>query len=671
MRKFLFLITLLSVLQGMAQDFKYGRVSKEELEEKVHPKFPDANAAILFRDNYSHFNYNDQDGFILVTEVQERIKIYNTDGFKNATKRIKLYKGSKDEENVSGLYGVTYTLENGKVKETKLDKDGIFKEEQDKYSNVLKFTMPNLSAGAVIEYKYTVHSPYLGNLDEVRFQERIPLNKAEARYYFPEYFGFKMHSRGSHSVDIDKSSSTRKINLGSTFKRSSNGGFTGTTSKVQNRSLDFMEEIYMLGAKDVPPMKEESFSGNLDNYLTAVKFELSYIHYPNQPFEYVSSTWEDVAKTIYDSPSFGGELSRSGYFDDALAPLLKTAKTAEAKINLIYEFVKQHMTWNSYIGIYTEEGLKQAYKKQSGNVADINLMLVAMLRHAGLEANPVLISSKSNGIPLFPTRNGFNYVVASVDSGDSRLLLDATSKQGEIDMLEQHLINWNGRLIREDGTSEWTSLLTTKPSTENIIVNIDLKEDLTVTAHAKNRFIGYSAMDYRNAFRGLSQEETRTKLEAMNNGIELSDIELVNLNALYEPVSLSYSFEPLTSLEQVGNKIIISPLFHLAMTENPFKGAERKYPIDFKYPRKERYIISIVIPEGYQVESLPESTVVNLFDGMGKFSYYLKENLGMIQLICEQAMNTAMMSPDMYTELKNYYTMIVEKEQEKIILSKI
>lgn len=657
--------------QSEAQDFKYGRVSKAELQEKVHPIFPEANAAILYRDNYSHFAYSKQSGFSLISEFHERVKIYSSEGFKNATKKIVLYKSGNSEENITGLRAVTYNLVNGKIDETKLDNDAIFEEEQSKYRDAVKFTMPDLKEGTVIEYKYTVRSPFLGNLNKVRFQERVPVNKAKARYYFPEYFVFKMHKKGWHKLTINESKKSQKLNLGTTIKRSGGNGFSAVQSTARSRTVDLMENTYEISASNVPPMIEESFSGNIDNYLTAVIFELSYIKYPREPLEYVSSTWEDVAKTIYDSDAFGDELRRSNYFDDDIDAVLAQASSKEEKMKGVFEFVKRRMAWNGYTGYYAEEGLKDAYKKQSGNTADINLMLVAMLRYAGFDANPVLISTKSHGIPVFPTRNGFNYVVAAVEGQGARVLMDATNKQGLVNMLEDHLLNWNGRLLREDGTSEWTTLLSSKTAMQNFIVNVDLGEDLESTGLAKSRFSGYTAMDYRKNFHGLSAEETRAKLEKLNKGVELADITLSNLDELYEPVSLSYSFEPITAVEQVADKIIISPLFHLVMTENPFKSEERTYPIDFTYPRKKRYIITIAIPDGYKVESLPESVIVNLFDTMGKFSYRVKKSPMGIQVFCEHAINTPMLGADKYQELKQFYEMILEKEQEKVVLSKI
>jgi hypothetical protein len=67
----------------------------------------------------------------------------------------------------------------------------------------------------------------------------------------------------------------------------------------------------------------------------------------------------------------------------------------------------------------------KAYKDKTGNVAEINLMLTAMLRY-GLNANPVLVSTRSNGIAMFPNRTAFNYVIAAVENGGNYTLLDAS-----------------------------------------------------------------------------------------------------------------------------------------------------------------------------------------------------------------------------------------------------
>jgi hypothetical protein len=51
-----------------------------------------------------------------------------------------------------------------------------------------------------------------------------------------------------------------------------------------------------------------------------------------------------------------------------------------------------------------------------------------MLRYGGLEANTVLVSTRSNGIAAFPNSMAYNYVIAAVETPSGRVLLDASDK---------------------------------------------------------------------------------------------------------------------------------------------------------------------------------------------------------------------------------------------------
>ena len=125
------------------------------------------------------------------------------------------------------------------------------------------------------------------------------------------------------------------------------------------------------------------------------------------------------------------------------------------------------------------------------------------------------------------------------------------------------------------------------------------------------------------------------------------------------------------SLEQIGGKVYFSPMFYLATLENPFTAEERTYPIDYVYTRKNRYIISIDIPEGYQIESLPESAAVSLSDDMGSFVYRISQVASKIQLSIELAINTPLIGPDYYQDTKKFYDIVIAKENEKVVLTKV
>ena len=147
----------------------------------------------------------------------------------------------------------------------------------------------------------------------------------------------------------------------------------------------------------------------------------------------------------------------------------KVPNNFEDLINLNDNLYK--IKWNNYYSYGCDNGVKKAYKEKTGNIADINLMLTSMLRYAGLVANPALVSTRSNGIAFFANRTAFNYVIAAVETDTGNILLDASYKYSTPNILPLRALNWQGRLIRKDGTSEAVDLMPEKLSNDNIFVN--------------------------------------------------------------------------------------------------------------------------------------------------------------------------------------------------------
>ena len=665
--RILLLFLFINVSFIYAQDFRFGKVSEEELSQKQHSLDPEADAAILYRDESTRFEYNQDTGFFILTEVFERVKIYNSEGYYRATKQVVLYQGNQGEEEVNSIKGVTYNLRDGNIDETKLKKDGIFKEERSKNYDILKFTMPDIQDGCVIEYKYVFKTPFLSNLNEISLQDEIPLNKADVRFAVPEYFGLNKYQKGWLQIDVKEDRRDRSIPY---RYRQESRAFGGGDKTIRTK-IDFIENIYNISVADVPAIKEEVYSGNINNYKSGVKFELSYTKYPGEPITAISSTWEDVSKTIYNSRAFGQELESSRYYDEDADALLDGISSPEEKIFKVFEFVKNKMTWNRYFGMYTDEGVKEAYKKGSGNTADINLILVSILRYAGVEANPVILSTKENGIPLFPTRDGFNYVIAAVELDGQLMLMDATNKLGEVNLLEEELLNWNGRLIKENGLSSWVGLNPKKHAEQITMLNVEIDEAMQATGKVQSRLSGNKALNYRADMGRRDDDEKRKKLEEMYTGCEIYEVEMKNMEIPYKPVAVSYDFESINGVEEIDDKIYFSPLFHFAVVENPFKADERQYPIDYNYPRKDKYIVSIEMPEGYKIEYIPENAGLTLSEEMGTFQYIISQVGTKIQLSMETSINTPLIAPQYYEDLKKFYDLMISKENEKIVLSKI
>lgn len=251
--------------------------------------------------------------------------------------------------------------------------------------------------------------------------------------------------------------SAKVKSVSSTSKERTEGNIT--TTSFSNNQFSYNETTSVYTLENIPALKDESYVNNIKNYTAMIEHELTSIQYPNQPVKNLSTTWENVVKTIYDSDSFGGELNKTGYFDNDVTALLNGLNSSEEKIAAIFNFVKSRMNWNDFFGYSCNDGVRKAYLDKVGNVAEINLMLTAMFRFAGLEANPIVLSSRGNGISLFPSRTAFDYVVSGIELNGQIILFDATSKNALPNILPIHDLNWFGRLIRKDGSSVQVDLM--------------------------------------------------------------------------------------------------------------------------------------------------------------------------------------------------------------------
>ena len=513
-----------------AQKFELGKVSIEELNEKSHPKDTSAVAAVLFDKGEVQFEYSQTDGFTVHTTVKKRIKIYKKEGYDWANKSVEYYLGGNGlNETVSFSDVVSYNLVAGKIEKTKIKSDGIFDEKINRYWGRKKITIPNVKVGSIIEYEYTIKSPRISELKEWAFQNSIPVNYSEFKTYIPEYFIYNPYQKGYvfPKVSVEKEKKTITIKTKERDLIRVSGGTT-----FSNDNIDYTQNKTTYLAENMPAMKQESYVNNIDNYTSSISHELSMTKYPNSVPKAYSTSWETVVKTIYDYDDFGPELNKTGYFEEDIKTLIANLNTQDEKIAAIFQYVKSRVKWDNYLGYSCNDGVKTAYKNKTGNVAEINLMLTAMLRYAGIEANPILVSTRSNGIAFFPSRTAFNYVIAGVEVSNNLILLDATDKFSVPNVLPLRDLNWFGRLIRKDGTSSEVDLMPKTVSRESSNLSFSLNSDGTVSGKIKNQFSNNNALDFRTKNSGTVQETYLENLENKNNNMEITEYVRENENDL-------------------------------------------------------------------------------------------------------------------------------------------
>ncbi|MCL8009040.1 transglutaminase [Gelidibacter japonicus] len=668
MKKITYLLIVLAFNWTYAQDYRFGKVSKDELQETVYPGDPEANAAVLYLNQKTYYNFMQNEGFVQVTEVYKRIKIYNKDGYDWATEEIQLRDAGSKGESVSNLKAVTYTLENGKIEETKLKKDGIFDEKNNKYWKTSKFTMPNIKDGCVIEFEYKIISPYI-SIGDINLQYGIPIKELDMYVRIPEFYNFNryVNPRAVYIPKINESQVNRTEEIRSKSREA--GGVSATT--FSSRKWEFRENKTEIKLSNIPALRSESFVSNLNTYRTKLIWEYAFSKDPGGQITNYASTWDDVTKTIFNDKDFGAQLNQTNYFEQDVSALIDGVTNDSEKINLIYNFVKSKVKWNDYNGYTTDNGVRKAYKDGVGNVADINLMLTAMLRYAKINANPMLISTRSNDIPLFPATGSFNYVVAAVEVLNDVIILDATDKYATPNVLPVRAINWQGRIIRESGSSAWFDLKPKEVVKENTFLSAKINDDLSIEGKVRGYMTSFAAKNFRSKYQNFNAEEKLMAIEKDKGEIEVSNYEITDMENVDNPIIYVYDYNLKSGIEQIGDKVFLTPMLFFAPKENPFKQDKREYPIDFVYSFNDKYTINVMIPDGYMVESMPESSVVQFQENAGEFKYIAKLNGKMLQFLVTMDINQSFILPTEYTNFRQFYQLMTEKQTEKVVLKKI
>ena len=641
---YILLVSLFLVQHVFSQEIEFGKVSKKELLEKYYDKDSSANAAFLYKYRNTYYGANAV-SVELVTEIHERIKIYNKEGFDHATIDVTLFKNRSNNERISKIKAYTFNLENDKIVKTKLEKDQIFDSEYSYNYDQVKFTMPNVKEGSVIDIQYKIISPFYFMIDELKLQSDIPIKVIEADIKTPDGYNFSTKTKG-------------------------NVRFYPKRSKERSPALDMNMEVHSYSLNDVPALKEEIFVDNINNYRAGVLFELISIVTPTIN-RYYAQSWGDVAKTIGNDDDYKNQLDKTNSFDDILDELIAKNESKMDKMKSIFKYVKDNIHWNGIDGKQFHNGIRKALKEKEGNAADLNLTLVAMLRYAGIDANPLIISTKENLVPIFPTVDRLNYVLAYAVIDDEQYFLDATDEFSDINVLPLKDYNWQGILV-DNNKMVWKKVGINEPETgaSQYMLNASINEDGVLEGKLMSRFTNHAAYKFRKNFKNQDLDAFLTTKEESLENIEIQNYKAENTDVYEGYVSESYDFYKETGADIINDKIYITPSLFLKSIENPFKLDEREFPIDFGYPIKDQYMINITIPDGYIVESSPEPIMLQLPEKLGEFTFIPKVNTNKIQLSVTFELNKSVMAPETYLYLKEFFNQMILKQKEQIVLTK-
>lgn len=647
-------------------DITFGQVSQAELRMTHSPLDSSASAMILGDFGESHFQYNQNKGIRIVFTRHTRIKVFNSDGYGWANAAVSLYERGSDKEVISQIKGYTYRLEGDKIIKTKLKNNGKFREQYSDNIERVKFTLPDVQEGSVIEYSYTITSDFLFNLREWQFQHDIPTAWSEYKVKIPEYFQYKQLSQGYHPLALAEQSQESGY-----FVINYRTGGQNNRQPGQHRE-DFVNTVYHWAAQDVPALTEEPYITTMNDYVSKISFEIASVRFPGQPTENYTTTWKNIDKELLDYENFGKRLTQSSMVKEKVRSLAAGTDSETEKVAKVYRFVRDHIRWNGEEALTTSQSLKKTLQEKSGNSADINLLLVDMLRAAGLSTQPVALSTRAHGMirQQFPMLKQFNYVIAYVSTANGAFLLDATETACPYNLLPIRCLNEVGRIISASDGEKWVSLQPKEPATHMILVKLSLEED-GLRGNIASSHSSYDAVRLRQ--RILAHKDTTTyiaQFQKKQHNLQISHFHFDNLTNLQAPVKERFAVLLDNHYQAAGDLIYLNPFVVERTESNPFKLVHREYPVDFPYPQRETYIAQLTIPEGYTVDELPEDLMIALPDQGGRYIFSAQVMGNQLQISSKLDINKIKFYAQEYPHLKEFFNQVVAKQNEQVVLKK-
>ncbi len=667
---FLCLGICLPQIHCQAQDgskISFGKVTPADFQLPSSPIIDsNANAVTLSDIGSVSFVGNKRDWFSYVYKRRTRIKILNKKALQAATVTYTHYSPGDDPQKFDKVEGSTYNFENGQVIETKMDKKDIFENREDQYYVQEKFTLPGAREGSIIEYTYTVTSEYTNTMPEWHFQSLdYPSLWSEYNVSIPQALFYVVIRQGFHPYAVDKGSEGHEM-----YK---------VTEKAESSALGMPDKDMYVSAtttnhrwamKDIPAFHEERFLSTPRNYVDKIAFQLSKT-YNGQEYSDVSNNWKKVTEELMSREQFGLPLKEEGDWLEGLADKITAGHDdLMEKARAIYYYVKDHFTCTDQYDMYITTSLRDVVKKSSGSVGDINLLLIALLRRKGLLADPVVLSTREVGFNLatYPVLAKLNYVIAQLQIDGKKYYLDAAHPQLGFGQMAGDCYNGHARVISFiDSASVFfePDSLKERKTTMVIISSTDkgLEGTYVSTLGLQESYNTREAISNRGETSYFKNIQTAwgEDMDIVNPGID-------SLNRPEDPIQVHYDF--ILKQSPGATIIYLNPLLGEGWRENPFKAADRKYPVEMPYCRDDNYVFSMEIPEGYMVDELPKSARVALNGDQGLFEYLVDAQSGRIQMRCRLKLNRAYFAPEDYGNLRDFFGFIVKKENETIVLKK-
>jgi len=638
---------------ALAQNFNFGEVSLEELQEKEHPLEPDAPAAILYKRAYSGFKKVFKSGSNSTNyRFQKRIKLYTKEGLEQANLEVEYH--TKDVFSIKEAS--IYQLRNGEIKKYSLSKNDFYTQKTSAYKEKISFTFPDVQAGDIIEFEYEFKVKSMYIFPVWYFQETIPVNYSEIYVQIPGIFRYRENTTSVQS-DIQRLNPKDHPNE-----------FTKKEIKASKK-----DHVFKYTATNVKSIKFEKWLYNQRRYLDKLDIEWVGFTGGNSGDRIFYTSWQNAVNQYYERTGIDPNLHKSSYFSKDINERIQDVHRDQQVhwvLNFLHQKFADRPTENS--PRYT---LEESYEHSLADDFQKDQHFINILRYLGFKAYVAGSINRTKRI-FTPQSYAFIdvYFVAVLENNQwnyyepsdpllTKGFLPANFYNQKVLIHDPEMTNPLKNLIQPASTIEEWKIDFSIPDISN--------PEHEVHAQINRKTTGFDAFAHRNLFRKL--DDLDLYIDALEEALDLSEIDNYRIYNEFNPdedLLEVFSVKLKDAYQFVNEDLYIQPLLFLSKSGTMFTEETRLYPVELPYPYTKRIQSSFEIPEGYEVDFLPENQQIPVLGAKADFRirYVLDNNT--IHTQYSLSFRKAEFNASEYPELKRLFEEISILETTPIILKK-
>ncbi|HET9277274.1 MAG TPA: DUF3857 domain-containing protein, partial [Flavitalea sp.] len=562
-------VALLFLCRAHSQEFSnYGKVTTEELNMKQCSFDKDADAVVLLDEAVSNYS----EDYNLITNRHIRIKILKEKGLDNADITIPYYRKDDIEilHNIEAM--VINVQKDGSMQTKELEKKFIYRKNISDSHGTVTFALPDVRVGSIIEYTYVSTLTHYGYLRDWYFQDNLPVVQSKYKLYIIPGYEFTYQVYKSDYLNV------------------------AVQPDAQNGRISFE-------MNNVPALEKEPYMDSRQDYIQRVTFQLSGKH--EGYWKKYMTTWGELTKEWLNRNDFGAQLNKDIPGTSDFIAKVKISPSSFDKMKQIFDFVRNNTTWDGYHSIVSSDGVKSVWNKKKGNSGELNLLLINLLKAAGLEAYPMLISERSNGKvdTRYPFVDQFNSVYAAVFIDGKKYYLNAADALTPPHIIPQTILNTTAFIVNKKAGG------LVKISDESLQYhdNVTVVAKITTTGSLEGEGFMQSS-DYARIFRlhSYKKDSAHYVSEHFNKAvIKVENFKTLNLEI--DSLALQHKFDFVASLTGSGQYKFIPMTLFSGYEANPFISDKRFSDINFGVKKLTSSTSYITIPEDHIVEALPKT----------------------------------------------------------------